>query len=174
MAILKDGELIADPWVRIEADRLPLGKPLLLSLDDWQHLSRSLLHWDQPLGLILEPGDALESLRADLGRFQLIALTFPALTDGRPFTQARLLRRRYGFSGELRAAGAAQPDQFLQLHRCGFDTVEVATAESTDLWKAAVGRYAGFYQGAERGTWERGAFLQPKASEQPAAASWAY
>ncbi len=178
MALVKHGEVIADPWARIENDTLPLGRPLLLTLEEWQRLAGSLRHWDQPLGLILTGAEPLDQLRDSLGHFQLIALAFPKFTDGRAYSQARLLRKRYGFTGELRAIGNVLQDQFLQMHRCGFDSYEVADETAAQAWIAATSRYLGFYQPSERGTF-RGAraALDPQvfvAPEQPAAAAWAY
>jgi uncharacterized protein (DUF934 family) len=48
-------------------------------------------------------------------------LNFPAFTDGRNYSNARLLRDRYGFKGELRAIGDVLRDQLFFMHRCGFD-----------------------------------------------------
>lgn len=42
-------------------------------------------------------------------------------TDGRNYSNARLLRDRYGYKGELRAIGDVLRDQLFYLHRCGFD-----------------------------------------------------
>lgn len=178
MALVKQGELIADPWVRIEDDKLPLGRPLLVTLAEWKRLAGTLRHWDQPLGLILTGGDSLEELGDSLGRFQLIALAFPKFTDGRAYSQARLLRKRYGFTGELRAVGHVLRDQFLQLHRCGFDSLELADEATAEAWLESVAHYQGFYQPAERGSLrDKRANPKPEvflAAEQPVAAAWAY
>ena len=53
---------------------------------------------------------------------KLIILDFPKFTDGRAYTQARLLRERLGYTGELRASGAVFIDQLPFLLRCGFDS----------------------------------------------------
>lgn len=178
MALVKHGTLQSDSWVRIENDSLPLGRPLLLTWAEWQRLAGTLRHWDQPLGLLLTGGDSLEELRPFLDRFQLIALDFPKFTDGRAYSQARLLRKRYGFTGELRAVGNVLQDQFLNMHRCGFDSYEVADDKAAEAWLAATARYSGFYQKSERGARqdqdEVVAPLVPFAGEQPAAGSWAY
>src|SRR3546814_15236126 len=41
----------------------------------------------------------------EAGRFDLIVLEFPKFSDGRAYSQARLLRERFGYRGELRATG---------------------------------------------------------------------
>jgi len=63
-------------------------------------------------------------LGARLGGVKLIVLDFPKFTDGRAYSQARLLRERLGYQGDLRATGAVLLDQLPFLLRCGFDSFE--------------------------------------------------
>ena len=49
-----------------------------------------------------------------------IHLHFPKFTDGRAYSQAYLLRRRLGFTGDIRATGDVLVDQLLQMQRSGF------------------------------------------------------
>jgi uncharacterized protein (DUF934 family) len=89
----------------------------------------------------------VEDLAADLGRYALIAVEFPAPTEGRGYTQGRLLRSRFGFAGELRALGAAvKRDLIFALARCGFDTFEIAPGEDLEACVQALGRYTVAYQ----------------------------
>jgi len=79
-----------------------------------------------------------------------IELHFPKFTDGRAFSQAMLLRRRYGFAGDLCATGEVLIDQLLQMARCGFSSAVLP--DDTD-WAAAerqLRRFAEFYQGDAR------------------------
>ena len=64
---------------------------------------------------VLKLGDRLDGV-------SLIILDFPKFTDGRAYTQARLLRERLGYTGELRAAGQVYIDQIPFMLRCGFDS----------------------------------------------------
>ena len=50
---------------------------------------------------------------------------FPKFQDGRAYSQARILRERLGFRGELRATGQVLRDQFVFMLRAGFDSFEV-------------------------------------------------
>jgi uncharacterized protein (DUF934 family) len=68
--------------------------------------------------------DPVEDMASHVGRLALIVLHFPKFTDGRAYSQARLLRERYGYRGELRATGAVLQDQLPFLLRCGFDSFE--------------------------------------------------
>ena len=45
--------------------------------------------------------------------------TFPAFTDGRGYSSARLLVERFGYKGELRAVGDVLADQIPLMRRCG-------------------------------------------------------
>ena len=76
----------------------------------------------------------------------LVALAFPSFRDGRAYSQARQLRERYGFRGELRATGDVLRDQFLFLIRAGFDSLEVKKDADAAAFAEAVGRYSVFYQ----------------------------
>ena len=55
-----------------------------------------------------------------------IELQFPKFTDGRAFSQAVTLRRRYGFQGDIRATGDVLIDQLVQMHRSGFTSAVLA------------------------------------------------
>ena len=80
------------------------------------------------LGLHLDAGEGIDDIAADLPRFSLIALAFPKFSDGRAFSAARLLREKYGYSGELRAVGNVLSDQIPLMRRVGFDAFDVTHA----------------------------------------------
>jgi uncharacterized protein (DUF934 family) len=66
---------------------------------------------DGGLGVWLDSDEEAEEIGEDVQHFQVIALNFPAFTDGRNYSNARLLRDRYKFKGELRAIGDVLRDQ---------------------------------------------------------------
>ena len=74
--------------------------------------------------LVLANTDEVPELGERLMGVKLIVLNFPKFTDGRAYSQARLLRERLGYKGELRATGAVLRDQLPFLLRCGFDSFE--------------------------------------------------
>ncbi len=84
---------------------------------------------------------------ADLTGVRVVELQFPKFSDGRAFSQAFLLRRRLGFTGEIRATGEVQIDQVLQMQRSGF--TQAVLKEDQDLAHAErlLSHYSGFYQG---------------------------
>lgn len=79
-----------------------------------------------------------EALPANLGGAVLVRVAFPAFSDGRGLTLARLLRGR-GFTGRLRATGHVISDQYAMARRAGFDEVEIsddlAARQPEDQWR---------------------------------------
>jgi uncharacterized protein (DUF934 family) len=90
--------------------------------------------------------DELDALQSHLGRLKLIALNFPKYTDGRAYSQARLLRERYRYGGELRATGQVLRDQFVFMLRAGFDAFEVKKESDAEAFALTAKRYTVFYQ----------------------------
>ena len=78
------------------------------------------------LSVSLAPDQPVELLQPVLGRLDLVVLHFPTFADGRAFSQARLLRTRFGFTGDLRASGDLVQDQLAFMLSCGFNQFEVA------------------------------------------------
>ncbi|APW42944.1 DUF934 domain-containing protein [Rhodoferax saidenbachensis] len=76
-----------------------------------------------------------------------IDLHFPKFTDGRAYSQAFLLRRRLGFTGEIRATGDVLIDQLVQMERTGFDVAVLREDQHLEFAQAQFDRYRGFYQG---------------------------
>lgn len=140
MPLLKDGALVEDPWLN--------GDGVRVDLATWQADRDALIARGVPLGLTLNPDDAVEPLGPDIHRFDLIALDFPAFTDGRPYSAARLLRERFGYRGELRATGDVQRDQMAFMARCGFDAFEVADEHAAKDFAAAQAEISVTYQPA--------------------------
>jgi phosphoadenosine phosphosulfate reductase len=126
--IWQDGAFRRDGWTRAEAEApLPDG-PVILSKQQWLAERDRLAGRNGPLGLQIEPGEAIDDIAADLPRFALIAVNFPKFSDGRGFSTARLLRDKHGFAGELRAVGNVLSDQIPFLRRVGFDSLHVTHA----------------------------------------------
>ena len=141
-----------DPWHTIDGDDGPMvtltPSPFsLLTLLQW-HAVRS--HWPQgmPVGVLLANDVEVTEIVADLPRLALVALQFPKWVDGRAYTQARLLRVRYQFQGQIRATGEALVDMLPLMQRTGFDAVALRRDQSREAAERALGFFAGHYQGA--------------------------
>jgi uncharacterized protein (DUF934 family) len=86
-------------------------------------------------------------LAAVLDGVERIELNFPKFTDGRAFTQARLLRQRRGFAGDIRATGDVLIDQLVQMYRVGFSSAVLKEGKDPADAERQFARYAEFYQG---------------------------
>lgn len=121
----------------------------LMTLAQWQEASSG---WpaDVPAGVTVPNDVDIETLEADLPRLGVIALQFPKWVDGRAYSQARLLRSRFGYRGELRAIGEVLVDMLPFLQRTGFDAVQLRADQDADAARAALQFFAGanaYYQG---------------------------
>ncbi|GKS84560.1 DUF934 domain-containing protein [Acidovorax sp. SUPP1855] len=96
---------------------------------------------------VLELANDADPLAQDLAGIERIDLHFPKFTDGRAFSQARLLRQRLKFAGEIRATGEVLIDQLVQMARCGFNVAVLR--EGVDMADAQrqLDRFHAFYQG---------------------------
>jgi len=89
----------------------------------------------------------IEILQPDLPRLALVALQFPHWTDGRAYSQARLLRTRLRFGGEVRATGEVLVDMLPLLQRTGFDAAQLRADQRLESAQHSLRFFAGHYQG---------------------------
>ena len=129
--IWKDGRFQADEWTRLDAEDasvLPSGSALIVPLSALLADPERFLAHDGPLGVEVQPGEDVRGLAPHLEKLALIALAFPAFSDGRSYSAARLLRERLGYAGELRAIGDVLADQIPLMRRCGVTSFAVSHA----------------------------------------------
>jgi len=152
MSLIKNGRVTADRYVNIVDDApLPDGVPVIVPAARFLADAGEILRRDAPIGVVWPNNRKVAELAPYLDRLAVVALVFPNFKDGRAYSQARLLRERYDYHGELRATGQILRDQFLFLVRAGFDALEVAKAIDVDAFAAALARYSVFYQAAGEG-----------------------
>jgi len=134
--IIKDGQIQQDNWQLISkdaTDNLPAGD-IIVPVALWQEQADSLSQHDGGVAVWIDAGEEVESITDDLDKVAFVAINFPAFTDGRGYSYARLLRERYGYKGEIRAIGDVLQDQLQHMFRCGFtsfalkDTKNIETA----------------------------------------------
>lgn len=77
----------------------------------------------------------------------VVALQFPKWSDGRAYSQARVLRVRYGYDGEVRATGDVVADMLPLLRRTGFDAVQLRADQNLATAQRALGFFDAHYQG---------------------------
>ncbi|MGD8326297.1 MAG: DUF934 domain-containing protein [Sphingomonadales bacterium] len=123
-------------------------QPVILPLNTVLENVDALEGRNLPLGVVIRAGENVEDLAPVLDRLSLIALDFPAYTDGRAYSSARVLREHLGFQGEIRAVGDVLVDQLRFMLRCGFSSAELAPHVKEDAVLRALSRYSGAYQAA--------------------------
>jgi uncharacterized protein (DUF934 family) len=106
MPLVKQGKISGDAFVHVADDvEIPAGAAVLISaarfLADPETLSRRL----GKTGVIWPNNRDVDDLVPYLDKLAVVALVFPTFRDGRAYSQARLLRERYAYRGELRATG---------------------------------------------------------------------
>ena len=84
-------------------------------------------------GIQLNSDESLDEITHDILYFSLVQFNFLSFKDGRPFSIAKTLRKKFNFKKEIRASGHILPDQYIFLIRCGFDTVEIEDKDF-DVW----------------------------------------
>ena len=140
-----------DRWRTVSGDDGPLvtitpAPHRLLTLSQWNGV-KSQWPADLLVGVIF-PNDAdIEDLADDLPRLALVALEFPKWVDGRAYSQARLLRARYRYAGEVRATGEVLVDMLPLLKRTGFDAAALRGDQSLEAAERALRFFPGHYQG---------------------------
>jgi uncharacterized protein (DUF934 family) len=144
--LIKQRELIDDSWRYADED--PQAAQVIVPFARWAAEREQWLASGKQLGVRIGPADKVDGLAADLPRLSLVAVEFGGLAEGRGYSQAHLLRRRYGFKGELRAVGKIQRDQLFYMARCGFDAFELPEGADFDVAFTAFKDFSVAYQPA--------------------------
>lgn len=136
-SIIKDGAIVEDNWRLVRPDeagvlpQVPTNTDVIVPLSAWRSAD-----WRQRTGrtaVWLAPDEDPGLLVSDLDVLPLIAVDFPSFTDGRGYSIGRLLRERYGFSGEMRAVGDVWKDVLHYLWQVGFDAFELKPGKEIAL-----------------------------------------
>lgn len=122
--LLLNGQTATDDWQIIDDDSaIPAGGKVIIGWDRWKAEATSLASTDAEIGVAI-PNDL--DVAAEGGKLvdaNMISIDFPAFSDGRGYSQARLLRERFSFKGQIRATGDVLADQAYYMFRCGFDAL---------------------------------------------------
>ena len=147
MPLVKQGKIAADTFVHVADDaELPGDGAVLISAARFLQDPEALSRRTGKTGVVWPNNLGLEDIVPYLDRLAAVALVFPTFRDGRAYSQARLLRERYGYARELRATGQVLRDQFVFMLRAGFDAFEVKKQIDAEAFAATVKRYSVFYQ----------------------------
>jgi uncharacterized protein (DUF934 family) len=147
MPLVKNARITTDLFVHVaDGAELPGDGDILISSERFLADPDALLRRPGKTGVIWPNNRGVDDLVPHLGRLAAVALVFPTFRDGRAYSQARLLRERHGYDGELRATGQVLRDQFVFMSRAGFDAFEVKKDADADAFAETMKRYSVFYQ----------------------------
>ncbi len=144
------GFVDGDNWV-VETEDRKAGSDERAILPLAAFLSHVTESNESDLGVLIRPADDVRALEPYIDRIALVAVEFPAFSDGRAFSHASLLRERLGFGGEIRAVGDVLLDKIPLMLRCGIDAL--AVRNETAIRRLEEGRIPGIslhYQPASR------------------------
>ena len=133
-ALIDTRQQIEDSWIRLTDDQeIENQSHIIVSLHrlkrDWHQLQLLAI----AIAVELEPDAVAEDILFALPKLEMIVLHFEMFADGRAFSQAKLLRDRYGFTGDIRARGDVIRDQLAFMQRCGFNQFEIGDDEDSEL-----------------------------------------
>jgi uncharacterized protein (DUF934 family) len=147
MPLVKNGKITTDDFVHVaDGAELPVDGKVLISAARFLEDPEALSGRAAKTGVIWPNNRDVDDLVPWLDRLAAVALVFPTFRDGRAYSQARLLRERHGYRGELRATGQVLRDQFLFMQRAGFDSFDVQKERDAEAFANTVKRYSVFYQ----------------------------
>jgi len=147
MPLVKHGKIATDTFAQVADDaEIPADGAVLISAARFLENAEALSNRAGKLGVIWPNNRDVDDLVPYLDKLAVVALVFPSFRDGRAYSQARLLRERHGFKGELRATGQVLRDQFVFMLRAGFDAFEVKKESDAAAFAATAKRYSVFYQ----------------------------
>lgn len=147
MAVVDRKGHIADKWTHI-ADDAPVqsGASVIVSFARLKNEHNSLFSAAGAVGVEIGGDVNLDELETFLPRLGVVVIRMNTMRDGRLFSLGRLLRDRYKYTADMRAAGDLIPDQVLFLLRCGFTSFEVKDSFPIDSLKQSVAAYTAWYQ----------------------------
>lgn len=156
--IIKDGEIIDDGWLLMRLEEgLPAPAPdaaeqadVIIPLSLWRDSAEWRERKAGRTGVWLGSDEAPDLFPGDWNDFPLVAVDFPAFTDGRGYSIGRLLRERYNYAGELRAIGDVWKDQLAFLWQVGFNAFEIKHGKPVEDALAALKSFTGHYQSTWR------------------------
>jgi len=149
--IIREGKVDAEAAWPLLADDAPMPAEarVVVSLARWQQEALATQPLAAALGVKIPNTADVEQLWPILSPAGLICLDFPSFADGRAYSQARLLRDRYGYAGEIRATGAAVvADQIHGMLRCGISSLELRADQDVETCLQAMHSFSAAYQPA--------------------------
>ncbi|MDB5805551.1 MAG: Oxidoreductase [Betaproteobacteria bacterium] len=156
--IILNGAVVPNTWTLIESVEplaaADVAEGSILPLSVWLAVRETLLEnpalAGKRVGVWLAPSDEPGELVDDIAGLPLIAVQFPAFTDGRGYSIGRLLRERYGYKGEMRAIGDVGRDHLFNLFHCGFNAFEIKASQTPEHALEGLKAFSDGYQSSEQ------------------------
>lgn len=148
MTVIKNGQPSDNAWLHLDDEEEPGASPYTVSLERWQRDKGELVRHGLAVGVRLNPSDSPDLLADDLATLPIVVLDMGPFTDGRSFSQARILRERLGFAGEIRARGDFLRDQMFFLNRVGVNAFEFPSGADLNEQMKAFQEFSVTYQAA--------------------------
>ena len=146
MKVIKDRKIVEDAW-HLVGDDEAADSHAIVSLTRWNAERASLLAAGTPVGVLLRSSEAPDGIE-DRDKLPLVAIDFPAFTDGRGYTSARLLRSRLGYEGDVRAIGDVMREEMFLMARCGISSFAVKATKDIEKALGAFDDFSVTYQAA--------------------------
>lgn len=157
--LILDRKLAANDWATLADDAaLPAAGKVIVSLKRWRAEREALAASGLSVGVRIPNTEDVTTLAQEIVGQPLIAVEIPKFSDGRAYSQARVLRERYGYKGEIRAQGDVAHDQLFHMSRCGINAFELRAGEDPQACLRAFADYDLAYQHAADpmgSVWER-------------------
>lgn len=150
--LIKNGALAENYWTILklatgpEVLKAAPGKSFIVPLKFWQNYREEIADYNGNIALWLDSDESVEQIAGELPGMSLVALNFPVFSDGRSYSNARELRQRYDFKGEIRAIGDVLRDQLYYMSRCGFDAFELRQDQDPEVCLQAFSDFKTGYQ----------------------------
>ena len=152
--LIKDGQVENNRWTLLKEATGPEvlqavpGRNFLVPLDFWRLYPQELSEYPGQIAIWLDSDEQVQALAELLPELPLVALNFPVFSDGRSYTNARELRERFDYKGEVRAIGDVLRDQLFYMKRCGFNSFELRFDQDVEECLAAFSDFSDAYQPA--------------------------
>ncbi len=146
MQIIKDKQLTTNNWSYIADDAVLVEGDITISLTRWNEEKVLLKNHQGNVGVRLDSDADVNELINDVASLTLIELNFPAFTDGRGFSQARILRKDLNYQGEIRAVGSYMADQVFYLSRVGVNAFQMENSDDLAVVLSTLNDFSIKYQ----------------------------
>jgi uncharacterized protein (DUF934 family) len=150
--VILDRRIVANEWLSLADDAaLPAAGKVILSLKRFRAERAGLDASGLAVGVRIPNTEDLSALTLELSSQPLLAVEIPKFADGRAYSQARVLRERCAYRGEIRAQGEVLRDQLLHMSRCGINAFELRADQDAQDCLRAFSDHSLVYQQAADG-----------------------